>query len=349
MRSLLRFRSVVAVVLLAASGTAACTKKTNTNASASTALKPAQVKVALVPGGAHAYFQPWKNAAAKAKTDFGLGDVTFNETAGWDQTKQNDLLNSLAAQGYNAFGVFGVAPENINTTFDTLKTKGIHVASLASCPAGNTDDADFCLSTDVQQAAYQAAKAAIDAMGGQGNLVHLTGNKIDSNTVRRIAGVQQAVDESGGKVKLIDTVTDIDLDLQTAQKAVADLLAAKGSQINAIVTTAYNPAVASAAAVKQANLPIKVIGINDDPVIIDGVRDGSVAATVLQNPVGQAYVGAYALMKLAGGCTMNTPGVVIDSGWFIVTKANIDTYDNDRQAKTDSLKKDFDSKYLSCK
>jgi ribose transport system substrate-binding protein len=346
---LLRIASAAAVLLLAASGAAACTKKSTASSSSSTVLKPAAVKVALVPGGAHPYFQPWKTAGAKAKTDFSLGDVTFNETAGWDQTKQNDVLTSLAAQGYNAFGIFGVAPENINSTFDNLKGKGYHVASLASCPAGNTDDADFCLSTDVQQAAYKAAKAAIDAMGGQGNLVHLTGNKVDSNTQRRIAGVQQAVDESGGKVKLIDTVTDIDTDLQTAQKAVADLLAAKGSQINGIVNTAYNPAVASAAGVKQANLPIKVIAIDDDPTIIAGVKDGSVAATVLQNPVGQAYVGSYALMKLAGGCTMNTPGVVVDSGSFVVTKANVDTYDTDRQAKTDSLKQDFDSKYLSCK
>lgn len=348
MRPLVRLGSAVAILVLAASGATACTKKADDTSSGKT-LSPAQVKLALVPGGAHPYFQPWKSAGDKAKADFGLGDVTFNETSGWDQTKQNDVLNSLAAQGYNSFGIFGVAPENINNTFDNLKSKGFHVASLASCPAGDVDKADFCLSTDVQEAAYKAAKAAIDAMGGQGNLVHLTGNKVDSNTQRRIAGVQKAVDETGGKVKILDTITDIDTDLQTAQKAVADLLAAKGTQIQGIVNTAYNPAVASAAGVKQAGLPIKVIAIDDDPTIIAGVKDGSVAATVLQNPVGQAYVGAYALMKLAGGCTMSQPGVVVDSGSFVVTKANVDNYDTDRQAKTDSLKSDFDSKYLSCK
>jgi ribose transport system substrate-binding protein len=304
--------------------------------------------VALVPGGAHPYFQPWKEAGSKAKADFGLGDVTFNETAGWDQTKQNDVLKSLAAQGYNAFGVFGVSPDNINSTFEDLKRQGFAVASLASCPAGDTDKADFCLSTDVGDAAYKAAKAAIQAMGGQGNLVHLTGNKVDSNTQRRIAGVQKAVDETGGKVKILQVVTDIDKDLQTAQKAVADLLAAKGSQIQAIVNTAYNPAVASAEGVKQAKLPIKVIAIDDDKTILDGIKDGSVAGTVLQNPVGQAYVGSYALLKLSGGCTMAQPGVVVDSGSFVVTQANIGTYETDRRAKTDELKKDFDGKYLKC-
>jgi ribose transport system substrate-binding protein len=346
MAPLVRIGSIAAIFALAVSATG-CSKKSDATASRA-AMKPAQVKVALVPGGSHPYFQPWKTAGAQAKADFGLGDITFNENSGWDQTKQNNVLTSLAAQGYNAFGVFGVAPENINTTFDSLKRQGFHVGSLASCPAGSTDDADFCLATDVQLAAYKAAQATITAMGGQGTLVHLTGNKTDSNTQRRMAGVQQAVAETHGKVKLIDTVTDIDVDLQSAQKAVADLIAAKGTQINGIVNTAYNPAVASAAAVTHAHLPIKVVAIDDDPTVLADIRAGSVAATVVQNPVGQAYVGSYALMKLSTGCTMKQPGLSIDSGSFVVDNKNVGTYDTQRQATTKTLKSDFDAKYLSC-
>ncbi|WP_405958905.1 hypothetical protein [Streptomyces phaeochromogenes] len=46
---------------------------------------------------------------------------------------------------------------------------------------------------------YKASKAAIEAMGGRGTLVHLTGNNVDANTQLRIKGVAQAVKESGGK------------------------------------------------------------------------------------------------------------------------------------------------------
>jgi ribose transport system substrate-binding protein len=345
-RPLTRLGTAATALLLLVAG---CTKKSDNDEAAANTRGPDQVKIALIPGGAHPYFQPWKTAAATVKTEFKLGDVTFNETSNWDQTKQNDVIKSLAAQGYNAFGIFGVSPENINSTFEDLKRQGFPVGSLASCPAGDVDKADFCLSTDVGEAAYKATKAAIEAIGGSGTLVHLTGNKVDSNTQRRIAGVQKAVDETGGKVKVIQTVTDIDTDLQTAQKAVADLLAAKGTQIKGIVTTAYNPAVAAAEGVKQAKLPIKVIAIDDDQTILAGIKDGSVAGTVTQNPVGQATVGSYALMKLAGGCTMSQPGVVVDSGSFVVTKANVDTYDSERQAKTADLQKAFDSQYLVCK
>jgi len=334
----------VASLAMVATG---CSKKA-TDTTDDTKLSADQVKVALVPGGPHPYFQPWIAAGAQAKADFGLGDATFNETGAWDQTKQNDVLTSLAAQGYNAFGIFGVSPDNINSTFENLERQGFQVASLASCPAGDVDKAAFCLSTDTETAAYKAAQAAIAAMGGKGNLVHLTGNKVDSNTQRRIAGVEKAVAETNGAVKLIQTITDIDVDLQSAQRAVADLMAAKGKDIDGIVTTAYNPAVAAAESVKESGLPISVIAIDDDPTILQGIKDGYVAGTVVQNPTGQGYVGSYALSKLLEGCTMKEPGVIIDSGSFVVTKDNVDTYDAERQATSDQIKSDFDSTYLSC-
>ncbi|KRV47875.1 sugar ABC transporter substrate-binding protein [Wenjunlia vitaminophila] len=351
--------AAVAAVLL--SGAAACTVKNSDepDEQRAAAARPGSgtaeladgsgTKVALVPGGAHPYFQPWKKTGADAEKTYGLGDVVVDETAEWDQQKQNNLLSTLAARGYNAFGVFGVSPTDINTTFSDLKSQGFAVASLGSCPAGPTNKADFCLSTDVELAAYKAAQASIDAMGREGTLVHLTGNNVDANTQLRIKGVEKAVQESGGKVKLLQTITDIDKDLQTAQKAVADLLAAKGQEIDGIVTTAYNPAVAAAEAVKNSGSRAKVVAIDDDAKILDSIKDGSVSATVVQNPAGQAEIGAWALALLqTEQCVMTTPGQVVDSGSFVVTKENVAGYDRDRQAKTDELKKQFADELLSC-
>ncbi|HET6292659.1 MAG TPA: substrate-binding domain-containing protein [Kribbella sp.] len=350
----------LAVVALAATG---CSTKNSTDtagstagddASAGTSTGPVElkdgskVKLALIPGGAHPYFQPWKTTGEQDKTEFKLGDVTFNETGEWDQSKQNNVVNSLAAQGYNAFGIFGVSPTDINSTFQDLKSKGFAVGSLASCPAGDTNEADFCLSTDVEAAAYKATKATIDAIGGEGTIVHLTGNNVDSNTQRRIAGVKKAIGETNGKVTELPVITDIDKDLQTAQKAVADLLASKGKEIKGIVTTAYNPAVAAADGVASSKLPIKVVAIDDDAKILSGIKSGGVAATVTQNPVGQAYVGGWVLALLGSKqCTMKTPGVIVDSGSFVVTKDNVDTYDAERQAKTKELQTEFAGQ-LSC-
>lgn len=348
------------LVLLAIASTA-CTVKTSDDsgppgaAAAGTGKGSAELadgsgtRIALVPGGAHPYFQPWKKAGADAEKTLKLGDVTLDETAEWDQQKQNNLLSTLAARGYNAFGVFGVSPTDVNTTFADLKSQGLAVASLGSCPAGGKNEADFCLSTDVELAAYKAAEATIEAMGGKGTIVHLTGNNVDANTQLRIKGVQKAVKESGGKVDLLQNITDIDKDLQTAQKAVSDLLATKGSRIQGIVSTAYNPAVAAAEAVQETGSKAKVVAIDDDAKILSSIKSGSVSATVVQNPVGQAEIGAWALALLQSKqCTVKQPGQVIDSGSFVVTKSNLGTYDKARDAKTAELKKRFADEYLSC-
>lgn len=350
---------MVATVALLSAGllVTACSKKADSTpgaggsdkASSSAATNLKTIKVALVPGGAHPYFQPWKVGGQKAVSEFGLSSYTFNETGEWDQTKQNAAIDALVAQGYNAFGIFGVSPTDINTTFEGLKSKGLAVGSLASCPAGNVDKADFCLSTDTGDAAYKAAKAAIDAMGGKGKLVHLTGNAVDSNTQRRITGVKKAVAETNGAVTLLTTITDIDKDLQSAQKAVSDLLASKGSQVNGIVTTAYNPAVAATVGVQSTKLPIKVIAIDDDAKILSAIKSGTISGTVVQNPWGQAYVGSWVLANLQSKkCTMKTAGVYVDSGSFLVTKDNVGAYDKERVAKSESILEDFKTKYLTC-
>lgn len=52
-----------------------------------------KVELALIPGGAHPYFQPWKTTAEQDKTEFKLGGVKTNETGEWDQGKQNNAVS----------------------------------------------------------------------------------------------------------------------------------------------------------------------------------------------------------------------------------------------------------------
>jgi ribose transport system substrate-binding protein len=301
-----------------------------------------QVSLAMVTGGADESFQPWKAIAEKSRAEFKLSKVTVDQTSASDQAKQNQVIDSLAAKGYNAFGISGVATTRINSTFEDLKAKGLAVGSLASCPAGETNSADFCLSTDVETAAYQAAKATIEAIGGEGTIVHLTGDEGDVDTQRRIAGVRKAVAETAGRVTELPVVTGLDTDQGTARKAVADLLASQGPGLAGIVTTAYDPAIAAADAVAAARLPIKVVAIDDDALVLSGIRSGGIAATVVQNPAGQVYVGSWLLALLGSKqCQLRAPGLVIDSGSFVVTSANVDSYDAERDARTRQLQKDL--------
>ena len=63
-------------------------------------------KVALIPGGPHPYFGAWEQAGKDAAKDFKLGAADYKVPQKWDLSQQNELLESLVTQGYNAFLIF---------------------------------------------------------------------------------------------------------------------------------------------------------------------------------------------------------------------------------------------------
>src|SRR5690242_19467642 len=110
-------------------------------------------KIALVPGGPHPYFAPWEQAAADAKKDFSIGGVDFKVPQDWKLNLQNELIESLVAQGYKAFGIFPGDAVGTNATLEELASAGIPSAALAGCTMDPTKAA-FCLGTDVYRSAY---------------------------------------------------------------------------------------------------------------------------------------------------------------------------------------------------
>jgi ribose transport system substrate-binding protein len=313
-------------------------------------------KIAVVPGGPHPYFAPWEQAAADAQKDFGIASVEYKVPSEWKLEAQTELLESLAAQGINAFGVFPGDAVGVNSTISEFKSNDIPAVALAGC-AQDPTDMGFCLATDVYQSAYLGTKALIEAMGGKGAIVHLAGLLIDPNTTLRIQAVEKAVAETNGAVTLLQTVGDTDSQEQGDQKINA-LLAAQKDKIGGMVATGYISSVVAVTALRNlGDKRIKFIGIDDDKIVLDGIRDGFVSGTMAQNPYGQGYIGAYALDQLASGCTVKTdaPWIktpqtahFIDSGTLLISSANIDTYKDDLKALTKKLQTSFKDTYLTC-
>jgi ribose transport system substrate-binding protein len=315
-------------------------------------------KIVVAPGGPHPYFGPWEQAAADAQKDFGIASVQYKVPADWKLELQTELLDGLASQGVKGFGIFPGDPVGVNSTITELKGAGIPVAALGGCTADPTD-AVFCFATDPYKTTYTMTKALIAAMGGKGNLVHLTGLLIDTNTTLREQAVQKAVDETNGAVKLFQTVADTDDPTMGDQKINA-LLAASKDKIDGIVATAHITSAVTAKALRSiGDKRIKFIAFDDDQAVLDDVKDGFAQATYVQNPYGQAYIGAYALDLLASGaCVMNpnapwikTPQTAhfIDSGVLQVPADKLGSYQADVKALTKDIQSRFKATYMTCK
>lgn len=305
-------------------------------------------KVAVVPGGPHPYFAPMEGALAEATSEFGLEEGVFKAPEKWDLNAQNELIETLIAQQYNAFALFPGDANGSNGTIEELMNEEIPTALVGGCTTQPTM-AQFCIATDVANSAYLGTKALIEAMGGQGTIVHFTGFLVDPNTKLRMDAVERAVAETNGQVTLLQHLADVDSQ-EEADNKINALLAASKDEIDGIITTAYVPSVVGANALRNlGDKRIKMVGIDDDPIVLQAITDGFMVGSMSQNPYGQAYVAAFGLDRLRHDCQMNADApFLIDSGTFLIDASKVETYADELKALTQEIQSGFEERYLIC-
>ena len=313
-------------------------------------------RLALVPGGPHPYFAAWEPAGADATRDFGLGAADYRVPQKWELAQQNQLLESLLSQGYNGFMIFPGDPVGAVSTAEELAEFGAPIIAGAGC-FKDPSPAAFCLGTDTGNSAYLGTKQLLAAMGdGEKRIAHFTGFLVDPNTQLRIDAVNRAAGEAGATV--VQVIADIDAP-EPAEEKINAYLAAHAGEVDGIVTTAWVPAVVAANALrKMGDTGINMVGIDHDEVVLAAIKDGVIDGTMIQNPYGQGYIGAFALDKLRSGCVVKADAPFgsnaltnkfIDSGTAYVDASNVDSYLDTMRAETTRILADFEATYLDCK
>lgn len=336
---LISLLAIITLSVAACSSAASSAASGGTKAGAGSAKVPkSKIKIAIVAGGPNVYFTTWGLVAQALSKQLGV-TVTYvvPPTPTYDPSVEVSTIDSLVAQGYNAFAVFPDGESAIKPTYQRLISRGIPVFDLAGCTTDPTP-ALLCYATDVKASAYAETQVLQKAMGGSGNIAFLTGLLTDANTALREQGVNQAVAASGGKVKLAQLVSNID-DPSAAPPAIESLLASKGSILNGMMSTDYYPSVA-AASIETSDPQFRhvlFIGQDNSPTVLNAIADHDIYGTMLQNDWGQAQVAITWLYDIvAKGCTVNPGGPFtpipgptshfINSGYLFVSQATVGQY-----------------------
>jgi len=353
--------AAVAIALLAA----ACSSGggSGSGSTTSSAAERLPVRMAFSIPGPNLYFNNYENALNNAATSYHLAGHDYVVGSVWSLNAQNVTLDALEGQDYNALGIFPGDPVGTNTQLRLMQShiKGFEAILVGGCTNDPTP-ALFCIATDVEGAAYQATEALIKKMGGHGEIAHLTSELTDPNTILREDGVNKAVAQTDGAVKVVQVIGNTDTP-DAATSAVQSLLAARGNTLGGIVATAWYPTAALAAAM-QANPQyrhIVVVGEDAAQQTQDGIKNGYIYASSYQNSYGQAAVAAYVLDKIVGdGCTIRSDfpwqktsqtNRFLNSGFGLITKANIAQYYGRGEtlpAQTAALMTQVNTKMLNC-
>jgi ribose transport system substrate-binding protein len=266
----------------------------------------------------------------------------------WTQDNQNVNVEALSTRGYRAFALYPGDPAGANGLFRLLRSRGQHVVAYGAEPALPTS-ASFTVATDIKAAAMTATEELIHLMGGRGKILNLLEAVTDVNTRKRDEGIREVVARRPG-VEIVQTLSDM-IQIGEATPKIQSALAARAGEIDGMIATGFNPTVAAAAILTEwhkdpRHKRIRFIGIDTDSTVIRAIRDGSIDATIAQNPFGHGYISCAILQLMNEGWTPRREYQFINAGLVLVTRDNLETYPAVIRKVTDGIVAELKTKYL---
>ena len=294
----------------------------------------------------HPYFDAVQKGVQAFEVDTGI-EVHQQIGPDWTQDSQTQNLEALAASGYTGFSVYPSDPSGANGVYEELVERGIDVVNFGTSTLQPTP-ASFAVATDVKYAAMVATEELIQLMGGKGNILNVLEVITDANTKLRKEGVEEVVAKYPD-VNIVQEISDMTT-IEAATEKIENAIAAKRAEIDGIICTGYTTSVAAAQILSEINAAgreIAFIGIDDDPVVLEGIEAGTIDATIAQNPYGHGYISLMLVKMLNEGYQPREGKYFVNSGIALVTADNVDSYADDLTAVTNTILESLETEYLT--
>jgi ribose transport system substrate-binding protein len=273
----------------------------------------------------------WKIAEAgvkKAQGELPNYDLQFKYPEQAAAAIQQRLMDDLVAAGADAIMVSAVDPK---TSTEALNRIGGQVPLFTTdSDAPDSNRIAYIGSSNVELG-KDAGELMKQALPDGGQCVGFVGLPGADNARERVEGIKQAIEGSG--VELIDVRGD-DIDQTRAKRNVEDVLAANPDIDCMVGIYSYNTPRIYEVLKESGKLgEIKVIGFDEDPITLGGVREGTIVGTVVQNPFEWGYQGMKLMAAHMEGDDSGIPEnkLIIVPGQ-VITKDNVDQFEADLKA-----------------
>jgi ribose transport system substrate-binding protein len=248
--------------------------------------------------------------------------VEFKIPADGTAAEQTRIFDDLLVKGVNGIALSPVDPANQTAMIDKGAAKALIVTQDSDAPKSQRS---FYVGTDNVAAGRQAGELIKKAVPNGGSIMLFVGKRDAQNAKERIQGVEETL--KGTNIKILDVRTD-DTDRVRAKQNVADTLV-KNPDIACLVGLwSYNgPAILNA--VKDANKigKVKIVTFDEENDTLQGVKDGAIEATVVQNPY---EFGRQAVTLMAKKLRNENPEIPADGKVIVPTRAidksNVDEF-----------------------
>ncbi|MGH7169820.1 MAG: sugar-binding protein [Gemmataceae bacterium] len=277
---------------------------------------PARTKVAFVTNNPQTFWSIAEKGCAKGGKEFDV-DVIFKKPQTNDASLQTQIIDNLLNQDIKALAVSVIHPDGQSKYLKEIAAKVPLITQDNDAP----DSDRLCyIGTNNYKAGRAVGQLIKEVLPAGGVLAVFVGQKEPLNVRQRrqgmldeLAGKPEAKDinhldygddgEMYGRYRLARTYFDQTLGAKANENA-TDALTALGDEANLcfIGLWAYNPpAILSAVKDKDKLGKVKIVGFDENEATLQGIIDGHIYGTIVQNPYEFGYQAVRMMASLAKG------------------------------------------------
>ena len=278
--------------------------------------------LAFVVNGASDFWKIAEAGVKKAQGELPNYDLQLKYPEQAAAAVQQRMMDDLVAAGAAGIMVSAVDPKNQVEHLNKIASQALLFTTDSDAP--NSKRIAYIGSSNVDLG-KDAGKLMLKALPNGGKCVGFVGLPGADNARERIEGVKETI--KGSKVELVDVRGD-EIDQTRAKRNVEDILAAMPDISCMVGFYSYNtPRIYEV--LKEAGKlnKIQIIGFDEDPITLGGVKEGAIAGTVVQQPFEWGYQGMKLMAKYIEGDKSGVPanGIIIVPG-KVIDKANVDDF-----------------------
>jgi len=331
----------LAVVLSAIASMPGCTSSRDANVANKTAKdggdKP---NFAFITNGVADFWEHAEAGAEKAAGDFNVEVDVIMPSSITDQTRK---VEDLLIKGADGIAISPIDPANQVEIINRAAAETNLIAHDSDAPGTNRQ---VYIGMDNFDAGLLCGKTLREAMPDGGKVIIFVGRLDQDNAKRRRQGFIDAFLERAPDRERTDPVGDVitvktgekeytvlgtmtdQFDRARAKSNVEDALIRNPDLSAAVGLFEYNPPMILEALDRAGKLgQVKVMAFDENDATLQGIKDGNVVATIVQNPYQYGYKSVEVLNELHKGNKQVIPeSKFIDIPARVIDQSNVDAF-----------------------
>ncbi|MGH9903701.1 MAG: sugar-binding protein [Pyrinomonadaceae bacterium] len=255
-----------------------------------------ELRLAFVTNNASDFWTIARRGTEKADAEAADLTVEFRIPSDGTAAEQKRVIDDLLAKGVDGIAISPVDPDNQTQLINDAAKQSLVVTQDSDAPRS---ERAFYVGTDNVAAGRQAGQLIKEALPPGGKIMLFVGKLDARNAQERLQGIRETL--QGSDVEIIDVRTD-DTDRVRAKSNVADTLVRYPDVAALVGLWSYNgPAIVNATREAGKLGQVKIIAFDEEDETLAGVKDGSIYATVVQQPYEFGYQAIQLMQKVLRG------------------------------------------------